>query len=52
MLRAAGLTDMEMGPLVDVFAGAPGEDKARQFETYGVALRAWKAGAGASRVDG
>ncbi len=42
MIRGAGLVDVELGPPVDTFAGAGGEDKARQFGTYGFPVRARK----------
>lgn len=42
VLIGAGLENVEIGGRVDVFAGAPGEDSARQFGTHGVPLRAWK----------
>ena len=44
MIRAAGLVDVELGPQVDTFAGAGGEDKARLFGTYGCPIRARKPG--------
>lgn len=50
VLIGAGLEGVEIGTRVDVFAGAPGEDSARQFGTYGVPLRAWKATSLSSRV--
>ncbi len=42
MIRGAGLVDVELGPPVDTFAGAGGEDKARQFGTLGYPIRASK----------
>ena len=42
MIRGAGLIDVELGPRIDSFAGASGEDKARQFGTYGYPIRARK----------
>jgi hypothetical protein len=42
VIRGAGLIDVELGPPVDTFAGAGGEDKARQFGTYGYPIRARK----------
>lgn len=42
MIRGAGLVDVELGPPVDTFAGAGGEEKARQFGTYGYPIRARK----------
>ena len=44
MIRDAGLVDVELGPPVDTFAGASGEDKARRFGTYGYPIRARKSG--------
>ena len=43
MLLDARLVDVEIGPPVDTFGGAVGEDKARAFEVYGYAFRAQKA---------
>lgn len=40
-MEAAGFERVELGPPVDTFGGAPGEDKARQFGTFGVPIRAW-----------
>ena len=42
MLREAGFVDVQIGPPVDTFGGAVGEDKARAFEVYGYAFRARK----------
>jgi len=42
VITGAGLIDIELGPAVDAFAGARGEDKARQFGTYGYPIRARK----------
>jgi hypothetical protein len=33
---------VEFGPITDTFAGAEGEEKARQFGTYGYPIRARK----------
>jgi len=44
VIGAAGLVDVELGPPVDTFAGAGGEDKARLFGTYGYPIRARKPG--------
>jgi hypothetical protein len=38
MLEQAGFTDVEIGPPVDTFAGATGEEKARAFDVYGYAF--------------
>ncbi len=40
MLEQAGFTDVEIGPAVDTFGDAIGQDKARAFEVYGYAFRA------------
>ena len=42
MLEQTGFEKAEVGPPVDTFAGARGEDKARQFEVYGHAFAARK----------
>ncbi len=42
MIGGAGLVDVGMGPMVETFAGAAGEASARQFGTYGLAIRARK----------
>ena len=42
MLEQAGFVDIEIGPAVDTFGGAIGEDKARAFEVYGYAFRGRK----------
>ncbi len=42
MIQGAGLIDVELGPSVDTFAGAGGEEKARLFGTYGYPIRARK----------
>ena len=34
MLEDTGFTDVTVGPAVDTFGGAGGEDKARAFEVY------------------
>ena len=44
MIRGAGLVDVELAAPVDTFAGAGGEDKARQFGTLGYSIRARKPG--------
>ena len=43
MLEQAGFTDIEVGPPVDTFGGAGGEEKARAFDVHGFAFRATKA---------
>jgi arsenite methyltransferase len=35
LLRSAGFVDIEVGPAVDTFGGAPGERNARRFEVFG-----------------
>jgi hypothetical protein len=42
VIRGAGLVDIELGAPVDTFAGASGEEKARQFGTLGYSIRARK----------
>ena len=44
MILGAGLVDVELGAPVDTFAGAAGEEKARQFGTLGYSIRARKPG--------
>ncbi|MDB2392020.1 hypothetical protein N9V91_03285 [Acidimicrobiaceae bacterium] len=38
MLRQTGFVDSEIGPAVDVFGGAGGEENARAFAVYGHAF--------------
>ena len=38
MMRNTGFVDTEVGPAVDVFAGAGGEDYARAFAVFGYAF--------------
>jgi hypothetical protein len=40
MLEEAGFVDVEIGPPVDTFDGASGQDKARAYEVYGYAFLA------------
>jgi hypothetical protein len=42
MLEDSGFGAVEIGPAVDTFGGAKGEDKARAFEVYGYAFLARK----------
>ncbi len=42
MLEDSGFVDIEIGPRVDTFGGAGGEEKARQFEVYGYRFAARK----------
>ena len=44
MLEEAGFVDVAVGPAVDTFANAGGEDKARLFEVYGYPFLARKPG--------
>jgi len=43
MLEEAGFVDVRIGPPVDTFGGASGEDKARAYEVYGYAFMARRA---------
>ena len=40
MLEEAGFVDVEIGPPVDTFSGAGGEDKARAYDVFGYAFLA------------
>jgi hypothetical protein len=40
MLQDSGFTGVVIGPAVDTFAGAEGEDKARAFDVFGYAFMA------------
>jgi hypothetical protein len=42
MLEDTGFVDVSIGPAVDTFKGAGGEDKARLFAVYGYAFFARK----------
>ena len=42
MLEDIGFVDVWVGPAVDTFKGAGGEQKARLFEVYGYAFMARK----------
>ena len=42
MLEEIGFTQVRVGPPVDTFGGAPGEDKARAFDVQGYAFLAQK----------
>ena len=35
MLEEVGFVEVRIGPAVDTFGGAPGEDNARAFDVYG-----------------
>ena len=42
MLEDTGFENVEIGPAVDTFGGAVGEEKARAFEVFGYSFRARK----------
>ena len=42
MLEDAGFADVHIGPPVDTFAGATGEEKAHAYEVFGYAFLAHK----------
>ena len=42
LLRSVGFADAELVSKVDVFKGAGGEERARNFETMGANIRARK----------
>lgn len=42
MLQDSGFTSVEIGPPVDTFRGASGEEKARAYEVFGHAFLAVK----------
>ena len=42
MLEDSGFIDVQIGPAVDTFGGASGEEKARSFDVYGYAFLARK----------
>ena len=42
MLEDVGFTDVLIGPAVDTFGGATGEEKARAYEVYGYSFLAHK----------
>ena len=44
MMEDMGFADIEIGPPVDTFAGAGGEENARAFEVFGYAFRGRKPG--------
>jgi hypothetical protein len=44
MLEDSGFVDVHIGPAVDTFGGAIGEEKARSFDVYGYAFLARKPG--------
>ena len=42
MIEEAGFVDVEFGTMVDTFAGANAEEKARKYGSYGYAVHALK----------
>lgn len=44
MIEDSGFVDVQIGPAVDTFGGAIGEEKARSFDVYGYAFLARKPG--------
>jgi len=42
MMEEVGFVDVEVGPPVDTFAGAGGEEKARSFDVHGYPFMARK----------
>jgi hypothetical protein len=44
MIEDTGFADVRIGPAVDTFKGAGGEDKARLFAVFGYAFMARKPG--------
>lgn len=42
MLEDSGFVDVRIGPPVDTFGGASGEEKAREYDVYGYAFLAHK----------
>ncbi len=44
MLEYCGFINVEIGPPVDTFAGAGGEENARRFEVFGYGFLAYKPG--------
>ena len=42
MLEDVGFADVRIGPAVDTFGGATGEEKARAYEVYGYSFLAHK----------
>lgn len=42
MLEEVGFVDVRIGPAVDTFGGAPGEDNARAFDVHGYPFLARK----------
>jgi hypothetical protein len=44
MLLDSGFEDVRIGPAVDTFGGAGGEENARRFEVFGYAFIAHKPG--------
>ena len=52
MLTEVGFVDVQIGPAVDTFGGAPGEGNARTFEVYGYAFVARKPETRSPTADG
>lgn len=48
MLEETGFTDIRIGPPVDTFGGAPGEEKARAYDVHGYAFLARRPAGGAA----
>jgi hypothetical protein len=44
MLEGVGFIDVRIGPPVDTFGGAGGEDKARAYQVYGYSFLALEPG--------
>jgi hypothetical protein len=42
VITGAGFVEVELANQIDTFGGAAGEDKARQFGTYGYSISARK----------
>jgi hypothetical protein len=42
VIEETGFVDVEFGSMVDTFAGANAEEKARKYGSYGYAIRARK----------
>lgn len=42
MMEYCGFENVEIGPPMDTFGGAEGEEKARQFEVFGYAFLVFK----------
>lgn len=51
MLESTGFEDVVIGPAVDTFGGAGGEDKARAYAVYGYAFLSRKGRGDARRAQ-